>query len=106
MDGFGGVLITSNPSFLILQNLRDFKGKQSLEVLNQMNYQIYPYYINKITNYKKNNYPLLLNFKRIPRTFFFFFFFNGWRALYSIIYKSFFKKKSLLGGTNSFILKL
>ena len=87
--------------------MRDFKGKQSLEVLNQMNYQIYPYYINKITNYKKDNYPLLLNFKRIPRTFFFFFFvFNGWRALYSIIYKSFFKKKLLLGGTNSFILKL
>ena len=27
-------------------------------MLDQMNYQIYPYHINKITNYKKTNYYL------------------------------------------------
>ena len=76
------VLTTSNPLFLIPQNWRDFEGEQSLEVLNQINYQIYPYYINKITNYEKTNYSPLLNFKKIQKTFFF----NGRHALYCNIY--------------------
>ena len=76
------VLTTSNPLFLIPQNWRDFEGEQSLEVLNQINYQIYPYYINKITNYEKTNYSPLLNFKKIQKTFFFLM--GG--MLYTVIY--------------------
>ena len=34
-------------------------------MLDQMNYQIYPYHINKITNYENANYSPLLNFKNI-----------------------------------------
>ena len=34
-------------------------------MLDQMNYQIYPYHINKITNAKTNYSPPLLNFKNI-----------------------------------------
>ena len=35
-------------------------------MFDQMNYQIYPYHINKTTNYEKANYsPLILNFKNI-----------------------------------------
>ena len=76
------VLTTSKPLFLIPQNWRDFEGEQSLEVLNQINYQIYPYYINKITNYEKTNYSPLLNFKKIQKTFFFLM--GG--MLYTVIY--------------------
>ena len=56
MEGFGGILTTSSPSFLIPPNWRDLEGELSTEMLNQMNYQIYPYHINKITNYEKANY--------------------------------------------------
>ena len=53
MEGFGGVLTTYNSSFLIPQNWRDLEGEYSINMLDQMNYQIYPYHINKITNYVK-----------------------------------------------------
>ena len=56
LEGLGMVLITSNPSFLILPSWRDLEGVQNIEMLDQMNYQIYPYHINKITNYEKTNY--------------------------------------------------
>ena len=56
MEEFGRILTTSNLSFLISQNWRDLEGELSTEMLDQMNYQIYPYHINKITNYKKANY--------------------------------------------------
>jgi len=58
-EGFGGVGTTSNPSFLIPPNWRDLKGEWSIKMLNQMNYQIRPYYINKITN-ENINYSLPL----------------------------------------------
>ena len=54
--GFGEVLTTSNPSFLILPNLRDLEGEQNIEILDQINYQIYSYHINKIKNYENANY--------------------------------------------------
>ena len=56
-EGFGGVLTTSNPSFSIPPNWSDLKGEQSIEIFDQINYKIYPYHINKITN-KKTNYSL------------------------------------------------
>ena len=58
--GFGGVLTTSNLSFFIPQNWKDLERQQSIKMLDQSNYQIYPYHINKITNNEKTNYfPLL-----------------------------------------------
>ena len=54
--GGGEILTTSNPSFLILPNLKDLEGEWNIEMLDQMNYQIYPYHSNKITNYEKTNY--------------------------------------------------
>ena len=56
MERFGGILTTSSPSFLIPPNWRDLEGELSTEMLDQMNYQIYPYHINKITNFEKTNY--------------------------------------------------
>ena len=35
-------------------NWRDLEGEWSTTILDQMNYQIYAYYINKITNEKTN----------------------------------------------------
>ena len=54
---FGGILTTSNLLFLISQNWRDLEGEWSIKMLDQMNYQIYPYHINKITNEKPNYSP-------------------------------------------------
>ena len=58
-EGFGGVWTPSNPSFLIPQNWRDLEGEWSIKMLDQMNYQIYPYHTNKITNEKTNYSPPL-----------------------------------------------
>ena len=64
----GGVWTTSNLSFLILPNWKDLEGEWSIKMLDQMNYQIYPYYINKITNEKTNYfsppYLILKTFKQ------------------------------------------
>ena len=51
-----GVLITSNPSFLIPLKWRDLKREYSIEMFDQVNYQIYLYHINKIINYENANY--------------------------------------------------
>ena len=64
-EGFGGVWITSNPLFLIPKNWRDLEEEWSIKIFDQINYQIYIYYISKITNEKTNYLPLLLNFKNI-----------------------------------------
>ena len=56
MERFGEILTTSNSSFLISPNWRDLEGEENIEMLDQMNYQIYHYHINKITNYEKVNY--------------------------------------------------
>ena len=64
-EGFGGVWITSDPLFLIPKNWRDLEEEWSIKIFDQMNYQIYLYYISKITNEKTNYFPLLLNFKNI-----------------------------------------
>ena len=64
-EGEGGVITTSNPSFLILPNWRDLEEEYNIEMLNQMNYPIYPYHINKITNYVPLYSPISLNFKNI-----------------------------------------
>ena len=65
-------------------------------MFDQMNYQIYLYYINKIINYEKVNYSFfLLNFKNIQRNFFYFilifFIFEVCFILY-FIYKPFFSE--------------
>ena len=57
-EGFGRVLTTFNSSILILSNWRDLQRENSIKIFDQMNYQIYHYHINKITNYEKTNYSL------------------------------------------------
>ena len=65
-----------------------------------MNYQIYPYDINKITNYEKGNYSPLpyLILKTSKEIIYLFIYLYGRRALYCIIYTLFFFRVLLVLG--------